>query len=466
MEILTENFAKAAKAAVSNDALQRAVKSATGGLLSKRARAVAEVPEWESLRETAQAIKTHTIAHLSEYVSRFSENAQRRSARVFLARDAAAANRYVVELAASHGVKSVVKSKSMVTEEIGLNRALQREGIEVVETDLGEYVIQLAGERPSHIIAPVLHKTQMEVAQLFAEKLGVASGASIESLTRAARESLRRKFLQAQMGISGGNFAIAETGSIVIVENEGNARLATSLPRLHVAIIGMEKLLPRWADVSVFLRLLARSATGQKMTSYVSILTGPKRADEPDGPQQLHIVLLDNGRCAIAADLEVREILNCIRCGACLNTCPVYRQTGGHAYGWAYPGPIGAVFTPLMVGLPRAASLPFASSLCGACESICPVRIPIPRMLLQLRRRLVESEHASVAASLAFKMWGFAMAGPARYRVAGALLRRLYPWVIRWSGRFGLLSGWTMFRELPPLAPEPFRRQWEKREKN
>ncbi len=465
MEIETENFPEAARAAVSDERLQRAVKSATDGLLQKRSRAVQEFPQWEEFRELGRAIKKHTIANLNLYLDRFSENAQRRNARVFFAKDAAAANKYIADLALKHGITRVVKSKSMVTEEIGLNAALEKGGIEVTETDLGEFIIQLAGERPSHIVAPVIHKSREDIAALFVKKLGAPPDAPIPEMAQLARRALREKFLQAQMGISGGNFAVAETGSIVIVENEGNARLTTSLPRIHVAVVGMEKLLPRWADLQVFLQLLPRSGTGQKLTSYISILTGPRRLNESDGPQELHIVVLDNGRSRIAADPYMRESLHCIRCGACLNTCPVYRQTGGHAYGWTYAGPIGAVFTPLMVGLPRASALPFASSLCGACETICPVKIPIPAMLLRLRQRLMETTgNAPVTQKMGMGLWRFFMGGPLRYRMASRLLRLGYPLLVRRPGE-GLASAWTKFRELPEPAPETFREQWKKRSK-
>ncbi|MBI4455652.1 MAG: iron-sulfur cluster-binding protein [Acidobacteria bacterium] len=459
-ESLTENFSKAAKAAVQNEALQRAVKSATHGLLLKRSLAIQACADWEQLRELACAIKAHAIVHLSTYLERFSENAQRCNARVFFAQDATTANRYIINLASKYGITLAVKSKSMVTEEIGLNEALQANGIEVIETDLGEYIIQLAGERPSHIIAPVIHKTRRDIARLFAEKLGSSPDASITEITQTARCALRGKFLRAQIGISGGNFAVAETGSVVIVENEGNARLTTSLPRIHVAIIGMEKLLPRWVDLQVLLQVLPRSATGQKMTSYVSILTGPKRANEMDGPQEMHIVILDNGRSRIAAEPQMRESLHCIRCGACLNACPVYRQIGGHAYGWTYSGPIGAVFAPLMLGLPRAVDLPFASSLCGECESVCPVKIPIPEMLLRLRQRVVESDHAPGSRTVAMKMWKFFMTDAIRYRLASRLLR-WFCLLIAAKDWERVLRGWSQFRNLPSPAPETFRQQWK-----
>jgi L-lactate dehydrogenase complex protein LldF len=462
MEVKTEEFPEAARRAVANEKLQSAIKTATFNLIQKRARAVNEFPDWEQLRELGRSIKSHTIANLSTYLEQFTRNAVSRNARVFFAKDAAQANRYITNLASRRGVRRVVKSKSMVTEELSLNAALEHAGIETVETDLGEYIIQLAGEHPSHIVAPVIHRSRQDVADLFNEKLGSPLNASIPEMTQLARATLRNKFLSAEMGISGGNFAIAETGSIVIVENEGNARLTTSMPRIHVAIIGMEKLIPRWNDLNVFLRLLGRSATGQRLTSYTSIITGPKRSKENDGPHELHIVILDNGRSGIASDPEMRESLNCIRCGACLNICPVFRQMGGHAYGWVYTGPIGAVFTPLVLGLDRASHLPFASSLCGACEDVCPVKIPIPAMLLRLRQRLMEkSPSAPLTQVVGMNIWRYFMSGRVRYSAATRLLRLTYPIASRGPAK-ALMKGWTKFRKLPVLPGGSFREQWKK----
>ena len=306
------------------------------------------------------------------------------------AADSAEANAIVGEIVRTRNIRVATKSKSMVSEELALNHALEAQGVEVFETDLGEYIIQLAEETPFHLVAPALHKTKEQVAQLFTEKLGIPYSDDIDALAAAARVALRDKFLQADLGISGANFLVAETGTLVIITNEGNGRLCTSAPRIHIGITGMEKVIPSMQDLSVFLRLLPRSATGQRITSYVSMVSGPRRAEDEDGPEEFHLILVDNGRSKMLADPHLREALYCIRCGACLNICPVYQKVGGHAYGWVYPGPIGAIVTPTLVGLGQAPDLPQASSLCGACREVCPIKINIPRMLLHLRQKSAE----------------------------------------------------------------------------
>lgn len=365
----------------------------------------------------------------------------------------------------------------MTTEEIGLNAALEAAGIEPLETDLGEYIIQLAGEAPFHIIAPALHKTREEVTELFMEKLGSRRLETREALTQEARRILRDGFRQADLGISGVNFAVAETGTIAVVENEGNARLSTSLPRVHIAVMGMEKVIPDLASLGIFLKILARSATGQKMSSYTSLITGPRRGDEEDGPEAFHLVVLDNGRSQLLADPELREALRCIRCGACLNVCPIYRHAGGHSYGWVYSGPIGSVITPSLVGRDQASALPFASSLCGACRDVCPVRIDLPRMLLAQRRKIVEEAQLQQSASpdaatpprrierLAVRLFTATMSSPLRYRwasrlfyLASRLFRRRLGW---WKPP--MISGWTRLRQVPVPAQETFRQRWARR---
>lgn len=453
-------FPSAARAAIGDARLQGAVKNATAHLLSRRSQAISQLEGWEQLRSYAQQVKAYTIAGLSRHVELFAERARALGATVFFAADAAEANGYIRDLALRSGATLAVKSKSMATEEVELNEALAEAGVETVETDLGEFVIQLAGERPSHIVAPVIHRTRQDVTRLFAEKLKTPPDAPVEDLTMTARRVLRERFLRAGLGISGGNFAIAETGSIVIVENEGNARLTTSVPPIHVALVGIEKILPRWADLGAFLQLLPRSATGQKLTSYVSILGGPRRRGEPDGPSEMHIVLLDNGRTRIAADAEMREVLHCIRCGACLNTCPVYRQIGGHPYGSAYPGPIGSLFTPLIQGVTRAPDLPFASTLCGACVDVCPVKIPIPKLLLRLRRRVAETDEFAWADRLQMQAWKFFMSGPRRYAAGSRLLRWSFPRESQPPPRLRWAAAWTKFRDYPPLPERSFREQW------
>jgi L-lactate dehydrogenase complex protein LldF len=378
----------------------------------------------------------------------------------------------------------VVKGKSMTTEEIAINPALEAAGVTVVETDLGEYIIQLAGESPSHLIAPALHRSMASIADLFSARLGVPRYEQPEDLALAARQSLRGGFLAAEMGISGVNFAAADAGTLVVVENEGNIRLTSTCPRIYVAVMGIEKVVPRLADLGAFLRLLARSATGQRASVYVSLLTGPRRPGEADGPEELHLVILDNGRTRLLADPELREALRCLRCGACQNACPVYQRAGGHAYEAVYGGPIGAVITPVLEGLPRAGMLPFASTLCGACLEACPVKIDIPRMLVELRARAVGAGGAATVGPdaraerdlragraawldrLFARGWTAAMRSSSRLRFAGGLGRLLQRVVVR-RGRIERLpyplSGWTAYRSAPPLAAAPFRDVWARR---
>ncbi len=467
MKITTDHFRENVRTALADEFLQAALRRATTNFLKARERMLAETPDWEWLRQQAERIKKHTLEHLDRYLEQFAERVEAGGGHVFWARDGDAACRYVVELARREGATLAVKGKSMLTEEIGLNEALLRAGVTPVETDLGEYIIQLAGEPPSHIIAPAIHKSRRQIAELFAEKLHIPATDDIHELTRAARHTLREKFFQAGLGISGVNFAIAETGTLVVVENEGNIRLSTSVPKLHVALMGIEKVIPRWEDAAVFLRLLPRSATGQKMSAYVSFITGPRRADEPDGPEELHVVLVDNGRSAMLADADLRQALACIHCGACLNVCPVYRTVGGHAYGWVYSGPMGAVITPQLLGVERAGQLPFASSLCGACREVCPVRIDLPRLLLVLRHRAVHARAATPTWRERFGMalWARVMRSERRYRLAAACARFLQRFFLS-QGMIRKLpfypfSEWTKDRDLPPLAPSSFRQRWK-----
>ncbi|HEU0020883.1 MAG TPA: LutB/LldF family L-lactate oxidation iron-sulfur protein, partial [Dehalococcoidia bacterium] len=426
---------------------------------------------WERWREEARQIKEHTIDHLDYYLELLHDNVTRNGGQVHFARDAGQANAIVADLVQRKGVRIVTKGKSMVSEELSLNHVLEAIGTEVYETDLGEYIIQLADETPSHLVAPALHKTRAQVAQLFADKLGVPYTDDIEEMARIAREALRGKFLAADMGISGANFLIAETGTLVIITNEGNGRLCTSAPRIHVGITGMEKVIPSLHDLALFLRLLPRSATGQRLTSYVSMVSGPRRAADEDGPEEFHLVIVDNGRSRLLADPKLRESLYCIRCGACLNICPVYQKVGGHAYGWVYPGPIGAIVTPKLVGLQQARDLPFASSLCGACREVCPVKINIPRMLLHLRQELMESpdpavKSAPAAERILARCYTAIMSHPALLSVTTRMLRLLQMPIAR-RGRirkapFAPLSRWTRSRDLPALPPRSFREIWRR----
>jgi L-lactate dehydrogenase complex protein LldF len=445
--------------------LQQALSNVTMRFLAARTAAAAQVEDWEELCDQANAIKRHTIANLSLYLQQLEARVLERGGQVAWAEDAAQACAYIVELARARGIRLAVKSKSMVTEEIELNTALEAAGVESVETDLGEYIIQLAGEKPSHIVAPAIHKTRQQVSELFQRKLGLPPTEDIAQLTAQARAVLRSKFLAAGMGISGANFAIAETGSIVLMENEGNIRFTTGAPRIHVAVVGIEKVIPRLRDLVPFLALIARSATGQKLGSYVSLLTGARRpgqpesgepeSGEPDGPEEFHLVLLDNGRTRVLADPELRETLYCIRCGACLNICPVYRKIGGYAYPWVYSGPIGAILTPQIKGLAAEPKLPFVSSLCGACHEVCPVKIRIPEILLELRHR-ENTQNAHPLERLVFKLWAAAMRRPWLYEAGGALARFL-PLPV------GPLATWHKTRELPTPPAQSFRQWWRKR---
>ena len=417
------------------------------------------IPCFQDWREAARQIKSHSMANLDKLLVEFERNITARGATVLWARDAAEANRYVIDIARENNVARVVKAKSMVSEEIDLNRVLAASGIRSVETDLGEYIVQLAGQRPSHLVAPALHLSAGDVGRLFADKLGETYTEDHHELTDVARRHLREEYLAADMGISGCNFAIADTGSLVIVENEGNAGLSTSVPPVHVALIGIEKVLPTIDSLPVFLNLLARSCTGQKLTSYTHLIDGPTAG------KKLYVILLDNGRSEMLKDPKSRSVLHCIRCGACMNACPVYHRAGGWAYGWVYPGPIGAVLTSNLVGLKRAGKLPFASSLCGACAEVCSVKIDLPHRLVHLRNRAVNepSPAHSLRDRFVWKAWAWFMSGPLRYRLlmsgvrVGVRMAKLLPWH---PAEFG---AWTRGRELPKVPGSDFRSKWRRK---
>lgn len=449
----SETFGENAKAALADVQLRGALRHATSLFGKRRLEAARGLENWEELRTRARAIKDEVLLNLDRYLETFVANAEQRGAVVHWAPDAAEANRIICDLSRARNARTIVKSKSMTTEETRLNAALEAAGMQVVETDLGEYIIQLAHETPSHIIAPAIHKTKRQVAELFTAALGMPPTDDVAQLTSTARATLRDRFATADVGISGVNFGVAETGTIVIVENEGNIRLTTSVPRLHIAVMGIEKVIPRFADLDLFLKLLPRSGTGQKMSTYQSFITGVKRNADDEGPEELHIVLLDNGRSRMLAHPVTRQSLACIRCGACLNACPVYQQIGGHAYGSVYPGPIGAVITPQLIGLEKAAQLPYASSLCGACRDVCPVKIDIPRLLLHLRSEIAPRQ-GSVAERLAFKLWTRVMLSPALYRM-GSLAARMIQKVLP------LPRAWTNARDLRSIERQSFREWWQ-----
>src|ERR1700719_2293009 len=378
------DFFESSRAAIDDHELRRKLESASARHLDHFAQVKAEFPSYDDERDAAHRIKTNAIGHLDELLIELTTKLEARGCKVFFAEDAADARKYIVDLAKSRGAKNVVKGKSMTTEEIELNDAFADAGIEAIETDLGEYIVQLRGEKPSHIITPAIHLSKEDIGQLFTEKFGIAYTSEPEKLTAEARQRLRAIFLSADFGVTGVNFAIAETGTLVIVENEGNGRLSSTMPETFVAVMGIEKVIPKLSDVSHFLEILARTATGQKLTTYTNFINGPRRAGEIDGPREVHVVILDNGRSAMIADPVMREALYCIRCGACLNVCPEYRRVGGHASNSTSPGPIGSIISPNLFGS-AAGHLPFASTLCRACRDICPVRIDIPRILLHLR---------------------------------------------------------------------------------
>jgi L-lactate dehydrogenase complex protein LldF len=469
-ELKALQFKASARAAVANAQLQAGHQKLAHFRTGRDAMVVETGPErWAELQDQARAIKWNVLDNLDHYLGQLADNVEKAGGHVFFAGDAREANEYIVNLAKARGVKTVVKGKSMASEELGIAEEFEKLGIRRVETDLGEYIVQLAHEPPYHIIAPAVHKSKEQVLELFAQNgLDTTGATDIPGIAGVARKALRQAFLQADMGMTGANFAIAETGHVAIVTNEGNGRMCSSLPRIHVVTMGMERVIPRFQDLDVFLKLLTRSATGQRITSYVSLFNGPRRNDEEDGPEEFHLVILDNGRSRLLANPELREALLCIRCGACLNACPVYNKVGGHTYGWVYPGPIGAVVTPVMVGIPRAKDLPYASTLCGACREVCPLKINLPRMLLVLRREATEGQPQNRASSLtegmAIKAWyavvrtgiGFTLAGK-----LGFLLQR--PFVRRGQLRWlpPPLSAWLKSRDFPALAAKPFRTTWK-----
>jgi L-lactate dehydrogenase complex protein LldF len=442
--------------------LKQALDIATTKFIDLRRDAFGDFPEGEALRDRARAIKEATLQSLDRYVDQLVDNIERLGGHVHYAATADEARAIVLDIARASGARMAVKSKSMATEEIHLNEALEAIGVTPVETDLGEYIIQLAHERPSHIIAPAIHKTKGQVAELFAKELKREVPADPEVLTRIAREELRQKFLQADLGITGANFAVADTGTVVLVTNEGNGRMVTSLPRVHVAVMGVEKLVPSMTDLMVFLAILAKSATGQKLSVYTTLVRGPRRAGELEGPEDFHLVLIDNGRIAQLAG-PLREALYCLRCGACLNVCPVYRQIGGHAYGYTYPGPIGILLTAMLNGPRSVKDLAHASSLCGACVDACPVRIDIPRMLIELRKEVAEKGIAPWSERVLFKMLAHVLGSPPLYRLAGPIGRLLQRPFTRGGviPRLPLFLGeWTRTRDLPAVAPRTFSERW------
>src|SRR6266545_4079744 len=455
--------------------LQLAIYTATGRLKDKRIEAVGDawLPDYQELRTQANAIKKHSIEHLDHYLEEFERNLVAKGGKVVYCKDATEVSDFVLALAKERGSRLIVKSKSMTTEEVDLNERLEHHGLESVETDLGEYILQLAHEKPYHIVAPALHKTRYDVAEIFTRRLNVPHEVVIEKQTAIARSVLRQKFLEADIGVSGANFLVADSGAVVIIENEGNARLTTSAPCIHIAVAGIEKVIPRAQDLAVFLKLLARSATGQLLSVYTSFLSGPRRAGEIDGPDEFYVVLLDNGRTKLLPDRNKRQSLYCIRCGACLNTCPVYRKIGGHSFPWVYSGPIGAIITPQFMGVGHEPALPFASSLCGACAEVCPVKIDIPKILLELRSEVKKAEardHQNRWEKAAFRAFAWLTRHPRLFEMAGKMAAILSPeptsgWIrsVPLFMQVPPVTAWLSQRDLPPPPAKSFRQMWRER---
>lgn len=460
-------FQKAALTLLDDAQLRKNVRHATDVITRKRALVVEEQQDWQELRASASAIKAHTLRHLDEYLLQFEAACTAAGGHVHWAADADEANRIIVGLVQQYGGKEVIKVKTMTSDEIGLNKALEASGIHPHETDLADMIIQLGHDEPSHIVVPALHKNRQQVREIFMRAMGLKElGDRPEDLTAAARKYLREKFLTVKTGISGANFLIAETGGVCVVESEGNGRMCLTMPDVLITVAGIEKVIPSFRDLEVFLQLLPRSATGERMNPYNSLWTGVQAGE---GPQEFHVVLLDNGRTRILADEEARQTLHCIRCGACLNTCPVYRQTGGHAYGSIYAGPIGAILTPQLFNMEHAQSLPYASSLCGACYEVCPVKINIPEVLIHLRGRVVrEQQSGANVEAIGMKVMARIFASRRSFEAAQRL-GRLGQWPFVRDGWIhhlpGMLGNWTAVRDLQPLPKQTFRSWWREREK-
>ncbi len=466
MKPITEKFREKSSSTLHDLKIQKNLSGLYSGFYKARLDVTAVTENWEQMQDQARLIKEHTLNNLHHYLEMLESKVVENGGNVHFADTATDASNYILNLAKARGVKTVVKSKSMLSEEMSLNQSLEDEGIEPVETDLGEYIVQLAEETPYHIIAPAIHKSSGEVAELFSEKIGTDSGLDIEDLTEVARKQLRQKFIEADMGITGGNFLVADTGTLTLVTNEGNGRMCTSLPKIHVAVVGMEKVIPSMADLGLFLRLLIRSATGQWMSSYVTTTSGPKKEGDIDGPEEFHLVIVDNGRSDILANKELREALYCLRCGACLNACPVYRKVGGHSYGWVYPGPIGAVVTPMLTGLSKGKDLPFASSLCGACKEACPVKIDIPRMLLYMRSELSEGKDypeevsSSIIDRITYRIASYVLGNAKLSKLLHGIGSKLVK--VFMGNRVPLPPSWSSHRKSPDLPNKTFTQLWDK----
>jgi L-lactate dehydrogenase complex protein LldF len=471
MQPMSHAFKATAHQALGNANLQKALQLMRSGFPARRAAAIARLPEFDALREEGKAIKDHVLTHLDFYLERFERQVEAQGGKVHWCRTPAEACERVLAICRALDARTVTKGKSMIAEEIALNDYLERHGITPVETDLGEYIIQIRKEYPSHIIAPAIHLVKEQIAQSFRETHKELDPrrplAEAPTLVAEARSVLRQKFLAADVGITGANFCIAETGSTVIVTNEGNGDLTQTLTKAHIVLASLEKVVPTLEDVSTILRLLARSATGQEFSTYTTVSTGPRRAEDSDGPGEFHVVFLDNGRSTMLGG-EFQDMLRCIRCGACMNHCPVYATVGGHAYGWVYPGPMGAVLTPSLIGVGEAGHLPNASTFCGKCESVCPMKIPLPHMMRHWREREFEQKLSPAPYRYGLALWTFLATQPRLYHVAAELAARLLGAAGRPRGRFRslpLAQGWTQGRDMPAPEGRSFMSLWAERQK-
>src|SRR4051812_45228006 len=462
------DFHKLSVKAAGDERLKASINNAVMRQYTGRQLIMAELPDADGLRDLAGRIKQHALDHLDFYLEQLAANVRKNGGHVHFAKDGREATRIILDIAANASCTRCIKSKSMVSEEIDLVHALEIAGMDVVETDLGEFIVQISHDKPSHLVAPIVHKDRASIAKLFSEYFGTPYNDDPQSLTMQARTYLRDKFRQSDFGMTGGNFLVAETGQLCCVENEGNQRQSITTPRVLVSLVGIEKVVPRVADLNVMLKLLARSATGQPCTIYTNIFGGPRAPGEKDGPEEFHLVLIDNGRSEILASEEYRETLRCIRCGACLNACPIYRKIGGHAYGSVYPGPIGALITPLFQGLGEFKDLPQASSLCGACYEACPVKINIQQILINMRRDIKAAHLDGVMERVVYRISGWGLKSPFLYNVIGTLQK----WDLRRRARRGggwvktmpsIAAGWTEVRDMPAPARKTFHQMWRKK---
>lgn len=449
---------------IDDPVMRKAIADAQERIGANRQKMVEELGHWEAWRERASQIRNHVLDNLDAYLYQLSEKVTENGGHVFFAATKEEATQYILQVAQAKRAKKIVKSKSMVTEEIGMNHVLQQAGIEVIETDLAEYILQLDGDAPSHIVVPAIHKDRQQIRRVLHDRLGYDGPDTPEAMTRFIRQKIREDFLSADIGVTGCNFAVAETGSVCLVTNEGNARMCTTLPKTHIAVMGMERLAPTFEEVDVLITLLARSAVGARLTGYNTWLTGPREAGNVDGPEEFHLVILDNGRSQVLGS-AFRDVLRCIRCGACMNTCPAYRHIGGHGYGSIYPGPIGAVISPLLGGYRDFKDLPYACSLCTACDSVCPVQIPLSKLILRHRRVMAEQGMTPKAEQRAIKMFAYANSHPGLWKVGMVAGAQAASWFIK-GGKaplnIGAIGDWTEARDLPEADGESFRSWFKK----